>query len=122
MVDNSLISNIELIASIEFNELSGNTINANTLTSNGTTIINNGVFGDATAPTNAVFQNLVANTLDICNIHITNYLDNSGLTDLSESVLILPNFENQTTVESELKPGTLSFDNSFNILQTNIID
>ena len=102
---------------IYFNELSGNTINANTLTSNGTTIINNGVFGDATAPTNAVFQNLVANTLDICNIHITNYLDNSGLTDLSDSTLILPDFERQTTVESELKPGTLAFDNSFNILK-----
>ena len=102
---------------IEFNELSGNTINANTLTSNGTTIINNGVFGDITAPTNAVFQNLVANTLDICNIYITNYLDNSGLTDLSNGTLILPDFNKQTTILSDIKPGTFAFDSTFNILK-----
>jgi len=101
---------------IEFNELSGNTINAVTFTSNGTTIINNGVFGDITSPTNAVFNNLIAKRLDICNVYVTNYLDNSGLTDLSNAMLILP--EHKTEYDSQtFQPGTITFDYNSNILK-----
>lgn len=101
---------------IEFNELSGNTINADTITSNGTTIINNGVFGDALAPTNAVFNNLVAERLDISNLYITNYLDNSGLTDLSNGMLILPGHKTEYDSQT-FQPGTITFDDTFNILK-----
>jgi hypothetical protein len=101
---------------IEFNELSGNTINANTLTSNGTTIINNGVFGDVTAPTNAVFNNLIASRLDISDVYITNYLDNSGTTDLSNGMLILPTHKTEYDSQT-FEPGTITFDNSFNMLK-----
>ena len=108
---NKLNSNI-----IEFNELSGNTINAQTFTSNGTTIINNGVFGDITAPTNAIFNNLIASRLDISDVYINNYLDNSGTTDLSNSILILPTHKTEYDSET-FEPGTITFDNSFNILK-----
>jgi len=101
---------------IKFNELSGNTINANTITSNGTTIINNGVFGDALAPTNAVFNNLVADRLDINNLHIFNYLDNDGLTDLSNGMLILPVHKREYDSKT-FQPGTITFDDTFNILK-----
>jgi len=101
---------------IEFNDLSGNSINASTFTSNGTTIINNGVFGDAAAPTNAVFNNLVAKNLDISNIYITNYLDNSGLTDLSNGMLILPTHKTEYDSQT-FEPGTITFDNSLNVLK-----
>lgn len=101
---------------IEFNELSGNIINANTLTSNGTTIINNGVFGDVTAPTNAVFNNLIASRLDISNVYITNYLDNSGTTDLSNGMLILPTHKTEYDSQT-FEPGTITYDNSFNMLK-----
>tara|TARA_Y100000816_G_scaffold209726_1_gene155470 strand:+ start:4780 stop:6444 length:1665 start_codon:yes stop_codon:yes gene_type:complete len=101
---------------IEFNELSGNTINAQTLTSNGSTIINNGVFGDVTAPTNAVFNNLIAARLDISDVYITNYLDNSGTTDLSNGMLILPTHKTEYDSQT-FEPGTMTFDNSFNMLK-----
>ena len=101
---------------IQFNELSGNIINAQTVTSNGTTIINNGVFGDITAPSNAVFNNLIATRLDISNVYITNYLDNSGTTDLSNSMLILPTHKTEYDSQT-FEPGTITFDNSFNMLK-----
>tara|TARA_X000000368_G_scaffold280977_1_gene222924 strand:- start:12786 stop:14471 length:1686 start_codon:yes stop_codon:yes gene_type:complete len=101
---------------IEFNELSGNSINATTITSNGSTIINNGVFGDVNSPTSAVFNNLIAHTLDISKIIITDYLDNSGVTDLSNGTLILP--EHKIEFDStNHKPGTITFDNEFNMLK-----
>lgn len=104
---------------IEFNELTGNTINAQTLTSNGKTIINNGVFGDVTTPTtraNAFFNNLIAARLDISDVYITNYLDNSGTTDLSNGMLILPTHKTEYDSQT-FEPGTMTFDNSFNMLK-----
>lgn len=104
---------------IEFNELTGNTINAQTLTSNGKTIIDNGVFGDVTTPTtraNAFFNNLIAARLDISDVYITNYLDNSGTTDLSNGMLILPTHKTEYDSQT-FEPGTMTFDNSFNMLK-----
>ena len=101
---------------IEFNELSGNTINAQTLISNGTTIINNGVFGNVTSPSDAVFNNLTAGRLDVSNVHITNYLDNSGTTDLSNGMLILPTHKTEYDSQT-FEPGTITYDNSFNLLK-----
>tara|TARA_B100000780_G_scaffold184311_1_gene129367 strand:- start:426 stop:2099 length:1674 start_codon:yes stop_codon:yes gene_type:complete len=115
-VDTQAVLNELSANKIEFNELSGNTINADTITSNGTTIINNGVFGDAAAPTNAVFNNLVVSRLDISNLYITNYLDNSGLTDLSNGMLILPGHKTEYNSQT-FQPGTITFDDTFNILK-----
>lgn len=115
-VDTLAVLNDLSVNKIEFNELSGNTINADTITSNGTTIINNGVFGDAAAPTNAVFNNLVVSRLDISNLYITNYLDNSGLTDLSNGMLILPGHKTEYNSQT-FQPGTITFDDTFNILK-----
>tara|TARA_Y100000389_G_scaffold96341_1_gene93009 strand:+ start:2097 stop:3758 length:1662 start_codon:yes stop_codon:yes gene_type:complete len=101
---------------IKTDDLSTNTITAQTIMSNGTTIINNGVFGDVTSPTNAVFNNLIAARLDISDVYITNYLDNSGLTDLSNGMLNLPLHKTEYNSQT-FEPGTITFDNSYNVLK-----
>ena len=64
---------------INCTELSGNKITIQTIESNGNTIINNGVLGDPNTPQDAFFKNLTATNLDICNVYITNYIDNCYL-------------------------------------------
>ena len=116
LVDNLADLNTISANIIKAHELSSNTINAQTITSNGSTIINNGVFGDVTSPTNAVFNDLSANTLDISNVNISKYLNNSGLTDLSNGMLNLP-LHKTAYNSNEFEPGTITFDNSLNILK-----
>ena len=104
---------------INCTELSGNKITIQTIESNGNTIINNGVLGDPNTPQDAFFKNLTATNLDISNVYITNYIDNSGITDLSNGTLILPEFKTEFNSQptGTFKPGTLSFDNINNTLK-----
>jgi hypothetical protein len=115
-VNNMYVENTAIISDIsvnriEFNDLSGNTFNANTIISNGVTIVNNGVIGDIDFPTDAIFENLT-----LTNIDISNYLSNSGVTDLSTGLLILPEYLPEYE-NSVFEPGTITFDNTTNILK-----
>jgi hypothetical protein len=96
---------------IEFNFMTGNIFNATTIKSNGVTLINNGTLGDPIAPTNGIFLDL-----RVTNLDVSNYLINTGTTDLSAGKLILPEY--LPAYESgTFEPGTISFDKTTNILK-----
>tara|TARA_Y100000741_G_scaffold365075_1_gene358841 strand:+ start:596 stop:2290 length:1695 start_codon:yes stop_codon:yes gene_type:complete len=105
--------------SIIFNEISGNQITAKNIISNGKHIIKDGVFGNQDEPTDGIFDKLTAKRLDISKIYITDYLDNSGLTDLSNGLLILPKHktEYETTTSATYQSGTITYDDSNKILK-----
>jgi hypothetical protein len=91
--------------------MSGNIFNCTTIKSNGVTLINNGSLGYPIAPTNGIFFNLRATNLDV-----SNYLINTGITDLSSGKLILPEY--LPAYDDQLfEPGTISFDKTTNILK-----
>lgn len=113
---NSLYAKDAVILEISANklvidELSANTIDVSNIISGGITVISGGTIGDPNFPQDAVFDNLVAKKLDISRVHITEYLDNSGLTDLSDGRLVLPfhRTEYDTTNPLNLE-GMITFD------------
>ena len=103
---------------VTFNELSGSNINVDVLKSSGRIIVSDGLFGDSSLPGDAIFKNIVATKLDICNIILTNYLDNSGETDLSNGSLVLPEHKaiyDDTNYAN--KDGNITFDRVNNELK-----
>jgi hypothetical protein len=110
-IENSADINSISASNIEFNNMSGNIFNCTTIKSNGVTLINNGSLGYPIAPTNGIFFNLRATNLDV-----SNYLINTGITDLSSGKLILPEY--LPAYDDQLfEQGTISFDKNTNILK-----
>ena len=103
---------------IKSNEISSNTIKVKELLSNGKSIINNGILGGTQSAIE--FGDISGINLDICNIYIYDSLENIGVTNLSNGTLILPGHTSEYETRpkiNQLNSGTITFDNSFNILK-----
>jgi hypothetical protein len=110
-IDNSAVINDLSAGNIEFDRMNGKIFNCDIIKSNGVTLFENGSLGDPTAPTNGFFLHMRTTNLDV-----SNYLMNTGITDLSAGKLILPEY--LSTYDSQsFEPGSISFDKTTNILK-----
>ncbi|AET72904.1 hypothetical protein PGAG_00014 [Phaeocystis globosa virus 12T] len=119
-IQNKAIINEISAHSLDFNILTGVTFNVTQVKSDGKIVINDGKIGDPNNPANAVFK-----TLNVTNVDVSESLICTGISDLSDGLLVLPGYKTEYDggvysnggISRNIDPGTLAFDTTSNILK-----